>query len=349
MRSRKRFIFQAATAAVVAIAAMTSSALSAQRATTGLASEPACQTLTPTSAGGPKPRESSTLVVRWLGASNHEFAYRNQVVLMNAYYDRPSRTRPIGVARDDIKHVDEIFVGHGHADHMADVPYIAERTGARVFGGPPTIDHAKRLGLRDAQLVSVRGGEIEKFPGFTVEAILARHADPAGVARGREAMLPGLKALIDPPLTAEEQRHDADVARRGTNDARVQTEGTIAYLFTFDGGFRLMFLDSAGPITDAERGVMNRIRTTDLAFVAYQGFYTADRQIAATLPLIKLFRPAIFMPTHHDEIAGVWLDMAMYPLFMRIRDELPDTRAISPLYRTPVCINTRSKDVFVGK
>ena len=346
MRSRHRLIVHAATAAVLALSW---AGVSAQRATTGLAREPACQTLTPTSAGGPAPRDASTLVVRWLGASNHEFAYRNQVVLMNAYYDRPSRTKPIGVTRDDIKHVDAIFVGHGHADHMADVPDLAARTGARVFGGPPTIEHARKLGVADAQMVTVRGGEIHKFPGFTVEAILARHADPAGVARGREAMVPGLRALQDPPLSAAEQMHDADVARRGTNDPRVLTEGTIAYLFTFDGGYRLMFLDSAGPVTDAERQVMNRIGTTDLAFVAYQGFYTAERQSAATLPLIELFHPAIYLPTHHDEIAGVWLDMAVYPLFMRIRDELPETRSISPLYRTPVCINTRTKDVFVGR
>lgn len=133
------------------------------------------------------------------------------------------------------------------------------------------------------------------------------------------------------------------------NPETVRTEGTMAYLFTFDGGFRLIFRDSAGPISDAEREAMNRIGSTDLAFVAYKGFYTAERQIAESFPLIKHYRPAIFVLTHHDEIAGTWLDMAMYPLFMRIRDELPETRSVSPLYRTPICINTRTKEVFVGK
>lgn len=336
--------------AVAAVLAVTLSATTrGQQRATALANDPPCQTLVPTGAGGPAPRDPSTLVIRWLGASNHEFAYRNTVVLMNAYYDRPSRTRPIGVNRDDFKRVDAIFIGHGHADHMADAPYVAQRTRARLIGGPPTIEHALKLGLPQIQAVTVRGDEVQTFNGFTVQAILGIHADNTGVTRGRDAIAPGLRALIDPPLTPEEKQHDAEVSRRGTSDPRVRTEGTIAYLFTFDTGFRLMFRDSAGPASNAEQEVMQRIRTTDVAFVAYQGFYTAERQIAASLPLIKLYRPAIFLPTHHDEIAGTWLDMATYPLFMRLRDELPETRSISPLYRTPICISTTTKEVFIGK
>lgn len=323
-------------------------ALSVQRPQTGFANEPACQTLTSTAQGGPSPRQPSTLVVRWFGASNHEFNYRDTTILMNAYYDRPARTRPIGVTRDDIKRANAIYIGHGHADHMADAPYIAERTGAKMFGGPPTMEHASKIGLPEKLAVTVRGGEIQKYNGFSVQAILAIHADGKAVTFGRQQMGPGLQALTIPPLTDAEKQHDAEVARRGTGDPRVNTEGTIAYLFTFDDGFRLMFVDSAGEVSPALRDAMNKVKATDLAFVAYQGFYTADRQIAATMPLVRLLRPSIFMPTHHDEIAGVWLDMAAYPLFMAIRDEMPTTRSISPLYRTPVCINTSSKEVFVG-
>lgn len=335
--------------AAVVIASTVWSTTSAQAPATGLASEPACQTLVPTGTGGPAPRDASTLVIRWFGASNHEFAYRNTVVLMNAYYDRASQTRSIGVERNDFKRVEAIFVGHGHADHMADAPYVAQRTGARLIGGPPTIEHALKLGLPAHQAVTVRGGEVQKFDGFTVQAILAIHADNAGVIRGRDAIAPGLQALIDPPLTPEERRHDEEVSRRGTSDPRVRSEGTLAYLFTFDDGFRMIFRDSAGPISGAERDLMMRIGRTDLAFVAYQGFYTAERQIAASFPLIEHYRPSIFVPTHHDEIAGAWLDMALYPLFMRIRDELPNTRSLSPLYRTPVCVNTMTKELFVGR
>jgi hypothetical protein len=48
-------------------------------------------------------------------------------------------------------------------------------------------------------------------------------------------------------------------------------------------------------------------------------------------------------------VGGGRLDTPLEPLFVAIRDELPDTRSISPLYRTPVCIDIQSKNVFVGK
>lgn len=62
-----------------------------------LSQEPACQALTPTAVGGPAPKSPNTLVLRWLGTSNHELAYRDNVILFDAYYERAPRTRPIGL------------------------------------------------------------------------------------------------------------------------------------------------------------------------------------------------------------------------------------------------------------
>ena len=81
---------------------------------------------------------------------------------------------------------------------------------------------------------------------------------------------------------------------------------------------------------------MARIGGTDLSIVAYQGQYLAERQVAATLPLVKLFHPSLYLPAHHDAIAGLFLDIGVEPLLMAIRDELPGTTTMSPLYRTPV-------------
>jgi len=129
----------------------------------------------------------------------------------------------------------------------------------------------------------------------------------------------------------------SDVGSRGQPN-----QGTIAFVFTFTGGFRLLFLDSAGPITEAERQLMRRIKRTDVAIIAYQGQYLAEAQIAVTLPLIKLFRPRLYIPAHHHALAGYFPDLGMEPLFMAIRDELPGTKTIAPLYRMPICLNVET-------
>lgn len=298
--------------------------------------DPSCRTLTPALTGGPMPPDG-ILAIRWLGTTNFELAYNGQVFLLDAYYDRGPRNRPIGFAPADVKWADVIFVGHAHFDHMSDAAAVATRTGAVVVGAPTVTDTAISLGLPAKQAVTVRGGEVLKYKGFTVEAILARHStlDPAVLAAFRAA----IAAAAGAP-TSEEAAAEAAILKRGTFDPKVITEGTIAYLFTFDSGFRLIFRNSAGPITDAERAVMQRIGgRTDVAIVGYIGQYVAKRQIASTLPIIELYNPGLYLPAHHDEIAGTFVDIGLEPLFMAIRDRIPGTSVMSPLYREPVCLN----------
>jgi len=83
----------------------------AQNTKAAMQQDPACQNLTPVSAGGPAPKNQDTVVVRWLGWTNYEVAYRGDVFLLDAYYDRGPRMHPIGVAPAAIKNANAIFVG----------------------------------------------------------------------------------------------------------------------------------------------------------------------------------------------------------------------------------------------
>jgi L-ascorbate metabolism protein UlaG (beta-lactamase superfamily) len=301
-------------------------------------SAPACRSLTPALTGGPMP-PNGILTIRWLGTTNFELAYGGQVILLDAYYDRGPRNRPIGFALADVRRADVIFVGHAHFDHMSDAEKVAAHTGATVVGAPTVTETVISMGLPVRQTVTVRGGEVLKYKGFTVEAILARHStlDPEVLTAFRNA----ITAAAGAP-TPEEAAAEAAILNRGTFDPKVITEGTIAYLFTFDSGFRLIFRNSAGPITDAEKSAMQRIGgKTDVAIVGYIGQYVAKRQIAATLPIIELYNPGLYLPAHHDEIAGTFVDIGLEPLFMAIRDRMPGTSVMSPLYREPVCLDVR--------
>ena len=353
MRTAKTTTRRIVAAAIVMIAFVASiQSVQTQRAS-ALSKEPACNTLALASTGGPMPKNPSTLVFRWLGTANHELAFRDSVILLDGHYDRPPRTRPTGFNKDEIKRVNAFFVGHGtspHSDHMSDVPEVAKRTGATVYGGRPQIEAIQWLGLPEKQGVVVKGGEGLEFHGFIVEPIRARHA----------ILKPGTTEKIGPiykddPLSEGEKAREERFARENEEFAKAhpsepQPPGypMFGYLFTFDGGFRMMWLDSAGPITDEQRQRMQQIGTTDLAVVSYQGQIIADWQINETLPLVKLFKPKFFIPTHHDQLGATFLDMATYPIFMAIRDELPGTKTIDVMYRTPVCFDIKTREVYVG-
>jgi len=125
------------------------------------------------------------------------------------------------------------------------------------------------------------------------------------------------------------------------------TQGTIAYLVTFESGYRMVWLDSGGPITSQLLTVMNRIEKTNLAIASYTLQGIPPLQLPVTMALVNLFQPDIFLPCHHDEIIGLPLnfalpDMATEPLRMAIRDTTPNTQSIPPLYRSPVVVNTKT-------
>ena len=155
----------------------------------------------------------------------------------------------------DVARAETIFIGHGHFDHIADAPPIAARTGATIVGAPLSTGYASSAGTPASQLRTVtgRGGELLEFDGFTVEPILAQHAVFPTRTNSRGANVGQAngdlyEAALGPFTPAETTAFFAMLAR-GTSDPRVLTEGTIAYLFTFDSSYRMVWLDSGGPIT----------------------------------------------------------------------------------------------------
>src|ERR1051326_7204237 len=105
---------------------------------TAQTSDPGCENPVLVSTGGAFPRDPNTLVVRWTGFSNYEIAYKGDVLLLDAYFDRGSIFPPLGFKAADIKRVNVILIGHGHVDHMSDAASVGIRTGALVVGAPVT-------------------------------------------------------------------------------------------------------------------------------------------------------------------------------------------------------------------
>jgi L-ascorbate metabolism protein UlaG (beta-lactamase superfamily) len=304
--------------------------------------DPACHARTLVSAGGPFPRNPHTLAVRWIGFSNFELVYNGRIVLLDAYYDRGSEYPPLGVSAADIKTADLILMGHGHFDHMSDAASIGARTKALLVGAPVTTEKlmTQPIPVQQIKTVTGRGGEILKLDNFIVEPILGRHGEPAKAVT--EVMDRTLNELMPAP-TAEQKVEAAAIRARGTNSPRVIDEGTIAYLITLDDGFRILYRDSGGSVTDYERAAMARVGRVDLALVAVSGDYLNPLMVKLALEHMRTYRPDVIMPAHHDApvTAGhVAQWRATEPLFQAMKDENPDIVTVSKQYREPVCFNT---------
>ena len=326
---------------------MAQSPLTAQSTRQSLSQEAACQALTPVSAGGAAPKAQDVVVIRWLGTTNYELAYRGNVFLLDAYYDRLPKNHAIGVGAKEITRASAIFVGHAHYDHVADAATIARQTGATVVGASSARDAVVTMGLPAKQVSTVKGGEVLEYPGVTVQAVRGTHdviatLVPAGHLEKQQAALQ--TASLVPSLTDAERQQADRIRARGSSDPALATEGVIGYLFTFGRNFRIVFVDTPGPITDAQRQMMQTVPSVDVALLPYVYF---EAGISPLIELAKLFKPATVFLGHHDG-PGVAQWAANYPAALALREALPAVRTMDVLYRTPGCFNTTSKDMFTS-
>jgi L-ascorbate metabolism protein UlaG (beta-lactamase superfamily) len=302
----------------------------------------ACNSYEPAVTGGPMPMEASdTVVIRWLGNANFEFAYKGKVYLFDAYFDRTPRAHKLGFTAADVSKAEAIFVSHAHFDHISDIGAVARQTGAPVVGAPITAETAKKLGVPDKQIVVAKGGETMKFGDATAEIALAQHST---IQPGLTDIYASLYRNDSPPDSDEEKKELDRVRSLGTFDPKVITEGTLAYGLVFPSGFKAVLVGSAGPITPGVRALAEKLGPVDVAIVAYQVHAVADTQIGYTWPFIELFKPKLFLPAHHDANPPAWVDLGLEPLFDRIRANMPSTAFLAPLYRSPICIAGAGSD-----
>jgi L-ascorbate metabolism protein UlaG (beta-lactamase superfamily) len=300
--------------------------------------DPGCEAATLVSTGGKFPKDPRILAIRWTGYTNYELVYNGQIILLDAHFDRGSMFPPLGFKAADVKRANVILLGHGHLDHMSDAASVGTRTGAIVVGAPVTTDKLKTQSIDPKQIRTVtgRGGELLEFPSFKVEPILGRHGEPP-----KEVTAAFQSALdaVAPKLSPEQIAERNEIRQRGTNDPRVVTEGTIAYLITLDNGFRIMFRDSGGTVTDYEKAAMARIGRVDVALVAVSASFLHTLTAQRALEHVRAYKPDVYIPGHHDgAFNGLW--RATEPLFQAIKDENPEIVTVSRGYREPICFDT---------
>jgi L-ascorbate metabolism protein UlaG (beta-lactamase superfamily) len=300
--------------------------------------DPGCENSTMVSTGGPFPRNPQTLAIRWTGFSNFELVYKGQIILLDAYFDRGAIFPPLGFKAADVTRASVILIGHGHSDHMSDAASVGARTGAPVVGAPVTTEKllTQSIDPKQVRTVTGKGGELLTFQNFTVEPILGRHGEPSP-----DVTVPFNLALrqTTPQPTPAQAAEQEPIRARGTNDRRVIAEGTIAYLITLDNGFRIMYRDSGGTVTDYERAAMAKIGRVDIAIAAVSAAVLPALTSQQALEYMHTYKPDVYIPAHHDgSFNELW--RATEPIFQALKDDNPRLVTVSRGYREPSCFDT---------
>jgi L-ascorbate metabolism protein UlaG (beta-lactamase superfamily) len=309
----------------------------------------------PAMLGGPMTTDPDVLTIRWYGTSNYELNFRDRVVLLDNFYDRGPRMRSLGFRPDEVVRADAVLIGHPHYDHISDAAQVATRTGAPVVVHPLGADVLTRGGLGVDKIIDVTGtgdGDLLEFPEFTLRVVRGIHAE---LTHPEQEV--GLRALMEarrvwerdePPLSPEEEAYADEVRSRGSWAPEVMTEGTMCLIIDIDG-YRVVYRDSAGPVSEEERVFFAANPGCDLAIVGFVGRPLVRRQLKeATMPLIDTYQPRMVLPCHHDDFYPVFIDMPTEPLKMRVHEHLPDATTVQPVYVEPVNVSMKTGAVAIG-
>ena len=96
---------------------------------------------------------TQSIVLKWLGNAGWEIQIGQTVILIDPFLSRGLANPGVEWKTDEeavlktIKRADYIFAGHSHADHIADIPFIAKKFGAKIIGSRTTTNIALTAGV----------------------------------------------------------------------------------------------------------------------------------------------------------------------------------------------------------
>lgn len=239
---------------------------------------------TPPKSEGPG---ASGVNFKWFGTDGWEITFGNKTILFDPWFSRfdtglfagkfnPNTPIQLEEALIDqhITKADQILIGHGHWDHMADIPYIAKKTGAMVMGSETHANVLRASGVSEGQIVQVKGGEFMQFDGYTIEVFPGLHS----MGPTKKYAVPGhLFHVPAVPIIV-----------------RDMPEGdSLIYVITIGGKFSIFLMSTANFIERAITGLK-----PDVALVAT---IFANQIHNYTPRLLKaLSYPKVILPTHWD-------------------------------------------------
>jgi L-ascorbate metabolism protein UlaG (beta-lactamase superfamily) len=224
---------------------------------------------------------------KWFGTDGWEISFGNKTVLFDPWFSRfdsgfltgkfnPNATLPLDEAliNQHVKKADQILIGHGHWDHMADVPYIAKQTNAMVIGSETHANVMRAAGVPEGKIVQVKGGEYMQFDGYTIEVFSGVHS----MGPTKKHAVPG---------------HLFQVPAAPTKIVDMPEGDSLIYMITVGTKFRIFLMSTANYIERAITGLK-----PDVALVAS---IFANQIHDFTPRLLKaLSYPKILLPTHWD-------------------------------------------------
>ncbi|MDP2004395.1 MAG: metal-dependent hydrolase [Rubrivivax sp.] len=229
-----------------------------------------CAGLAPNAAPPAAAPAAGQIEVMWLGQASFKITSPGGKVIVTDPWLRTNPLTPAPYKKlEAFGKVDVLLVSHGHFDHIADAPALAQMYNVPLRAPGDLANTAMTLGLLPANLLPRmnKGGTVEPVPGIKVTAVRAEHSS-IYVWRN--------------PATGKDETHPGGEA--------------MGWIIELENGFRIYHAGDTAVFGDMKL-IGERYRP-DLALVPIGGNFTMDPADAAWA-VKDMLKPKAVIPMHY--------------------------------------------------
>ena len=243
----------------------------------------------------------------WLGTSGFRIETGDGAFLIDPYLTRNPEAAPVqNIRPDQLGPAGQIFISHGHFDHLYDVPVVAEVTRAIVYCDQVAADTLMKNGLSPERIHIVnQNGADFNFGTYQARAFYSRHI------------------RFDLPLIL---RTLARVGKRffelRPTLKQYPAGQVLSWRFTIEGRTVHHFGSAGATPHELER---LRKMETDILLLPLQG-HTNICQIA--LNYVRVMQPKLVIPHHQDDFfPPVSQNVDIRPFISGVEKQYPGTKS----------------------
>lgn len=242
----------------------------------------------------------------WLGTAGFQVKTGNQTFLIDPYLSRNPQAKPAQTLQPgDISGAGQIFITHGHFDHLYDIPAIMALGSSFVYCSEIAAGTLTRENADSGRIQAVReDGYKVDFGGYQARAFFSRHVK------------------FDIPLIARTLlRVGAAGYRRFSWIARDYPAGQVlSWLFTVDG-FTMHHFGSGG----SRPGELQRLSAypPDLLLIPLQGH---SNLCDIAFEYVRVLKPRVVIPHHQDDFyPPISAAVDVSPFVKAVKEQCPGT------------------------
>jgi len=246
--------------------------------------------------------------LRWFGTATISYTQNGQTIIFDPFCGRNEK---LGCSSlQELAAQGDIFITHGHFDHLADVPLILAENEAVVYCSQPTADTLISQGVPHERVKAVRPGQILTVGHFNIHVFQGKHINF------------DRKLILRTFFNLRLLRYFASLIRILKISSKFPESQTLIYVIEADGK-KIMHMGSlnlaAGEVYP---------QCPDILALPFQG--RSDLETYA-LSFVKKIRPKTIYLHHFDDAFPPVSSSVDTGIFIRnVEKDFPDIKVIVP-------------------